>query len=495
VTTVGSGGYQTYSAAVADVNGDGKPDLISSNFCASNGVDTCTNGTVGVLLGNGDGTFQPAVSYSSGGLGAGLVIVVDLNGDGKPDLAAVNGSDTVGILLGNGDGTFESAVAYGPGTLNAASFALADVNGDGKLDVIIATACGQASNCNGTTGTAQVLLGNGDGTFQSAATYGSGGYHTNFIAAADINGDGLPDLFLVNQCNISPTDCADGSIGVLINTSAFGTTTTLTSSLNPAASGQAITLTATVTPAAGSGIPAGTVTFLSGSSTLGTATLSGGTATWSASGLTVGNDSITVAYSGNSHFAASSSSPLVQVVNATPFSAAPSGSSSATVTAGQAATFSVSFTPGTASSQTVSLSCSGGPPASTCMVSPSTIGLSGTTAASAKVTVQTTANGAAVVRHPGPFANFGGGPIPSPSSTSPQPGIVVVLGLALVVVVCVGRRRSVVLAGMLLALLLLAGCGGSSGGPSGTRPGTYTVTVTAQSGNFSQQVNLKVTVQ
>ena len=111
----GSGGYTSLSVALADVNGDGKPDLIVANICVSSG--SCGNGTVSVLLGNGDGTFKTAVSYSSGGYYASAVAVADVNGDGIPDLLVANqcastcsGSSpvvgSVGVLLGNGDGTF-----------------------------------------------------------------------------------------------------------------------------------------------------------------------------------------------------------------------------------------------------------------------------------------------------------------------------------------------------------------------------------------------------
>src|ERR1019366_1603694 len=100
------------SVAVADVNGDGKPDLVVGN---------CGDSTVGVLLGNGDGTFQPAVTYFtyfSGCWNPTAVAVADLNGDGKPDLVMGCGSiAAVGVMLGNGDGTFQPAVTYdsGPG--------------------------------------------------------------------------------------------------------------------------------------------------------------------------------------------------------------------------------------------------------------------------------------------------------------------------------------------------------------------------------------------
>lgn len=100
-------GYQTFSLAVADLNGDGKLDLVvaSLSTCDLN----CTSGSVGivaVLLGNGDGTFRTAVTYASGGLGAYSVAVADVNGDGKPDIVVANESSidgesagAVGILL------------------------------------------------------------------------------------------------------------------------------------------------------------------------------------------------------------------------------------------------------------------------------------------------------------------------------------------------------------------------------------------------------------
>jgi hypothetical protein len=110
------------------------------------------------LLGSGNGTFQPAVTYGSGGYYAFSVAVADVNGDGKPDLVAGNacetvdandlciGSGDVGVLLGNGDGTFHSAVAYGSGGDTAFSVAVADVNGDGKPDLVVGNECGGA-NC------------------------------------------------------------------------------------------------------------------------------------------------------------------------------------------------------------------------------------------------------------------------------------------------------------------------------------------------------------
>jgi hypothetical protein len=122
---------------VADVNGDGKPDIVLANWCVIGNV--CVNGTVGVLLGKGDGTFQSAVTYSSGGNNANSVAVADVNGDGKLDILVANvNSGTVGVLLGNGDGTFQTAITYGSGGEFVISVAVADINGDGKPDLVVA---------------------------------------------------------------------------------------------------------------------------------------------------------------------------------------------------------------------------------------------------------------------------------------------------------------------------------------------------------------------
>jgi hypothetical protein len=310
-----SGGYTTTSVAVADVNGDDKPDLLVANLCAS-GSSNCPNGAVVVLLGNGDGTFQSAVSYDSGGWYSYSVAVADVNGDGKPDLLVANEfvsgnyySGALGVLLGNGDGTFQSAVSYDSGGVAAVSVAAADVNGDGKPDLLVAN-CGTSGGSSCATGTVGVLLGNGDGTFQSVASYASGGFYANSVAVADVNGDGRPDLQVANRGSGT-----DGSVGVLISVSLTSTTTALVSTANPSAVGQSVAFTAAVTKQFGNGTPTGTVTFTYGSTTLCNAvTLSGGTATCAYSALPIGSDLLTATYSGDANFSGSSAS-LSQTVN------------------------------------------------------------------------------------------------------------------------------------------------------------------------------------
>jgi hypothetical protein len=242
--TYASGGYGAFKLAVADVNGDGKPDLVVGNCGPSGG--NCSNGTLGVLLGNGDGTFQTALTYYSGGYAAEAVAVADVNGDGKPDLVVTNycgitcgtAFTTVGVLLGNGDGTFQTAVTYSSGGYNAESVVVADVNGDGKPDLLVTNFCSISDNCDNGDGTVGVLLGNGDGTFQAVVTYDSGGYPAQSVAVADVNGDSKPDLLVANFGSTNGVCQNSGTVGVLLGNGdgTFRTVTTYCSGAPGAAS-------------------------------------------------------------------------------------------------------------------------------------------------------------------------------------------------------------------------------------------------------------------
>ena len=216
VVTYNSGGYFPTALAIADVNGDGKPDLLVASTCM---VNDCSTGEVSVLLGNGNGTFNAPVSYSSGGAGATSLAVSDVNGDKKADIVVANcgpfglntcgvansGNGVLGVLIGNGDGTFQTAVKYDSGGKAAASVAVADINRDNNPDLLVADECGSTSTC--LPGSAGVLLGNGDGTFQPAVVYDTK-YDVGYISAEDVSGDGNLDLLLASRGN--------NRVGVLI---------------------------------------------------------------------------------------------------------------------------------------------------------------------------------------------------------------------------------------------------------------------------------------
>jgi hypothetical protein len=291
------------AAAIADINGDGNPDVLVAD----------TSGA-GVLLGNGDGTFQPEVMYSSGGLTPTSIVSADLNGDGKQDLVVMNfDSGNVGVLLGNGDGTFQTAVTYGGADGSGTpSVAVADVNGDGKLDLLVVNFCVD-KNCDGGIG---VFLGNGDGTFQPESVFVSGGYYAWALAVADVNGDGKPDVVAANL-QLSRAQPLKGFVGVLLNNTSFGkstTSTSLTSSLNPSTYGQKVTWTSTVT-SSGSTIPKGKVNFTWSGHTIGSATLSSaGVATLTRSNLNADPYPLTAVYTGDANNLRSTSAVVNQAV-------------------------------------------------------------------------------------------------------------------------------------------------------------------------------------
>ena len=230
--------------------------------------------------------------------------MADVSGDGRLDLIVENTQccgqlgGVLGVLLGNGDGTFQPVVTYLQGADGwGTSLAVADVNGDGKLDAVATDSCGGNSCLN--KGLVVLLLGNGDGTFQTPQTYDSGGFLTNSVATADLNGDGKPDLLVANICADDTLICTRSSVGVLLNNSVSNqspTTTTLISSLNPSFVGQAVTFTATVTSTAGTPPNGETITFYEGSAVLGTAALSAGTAFLTTSSLSAGTFTITASY-------------------------------------------------------------------------------------------------------------------------------------------------------------------------------------------------------
>jgi hypothetical protein len=168
---------------VGDFNGDGKPDL-----AILGAPETVFGNSVSILLGNGDGTFQTPVAFATGN-GSDSIAVVDLNGDGKQDLAVANTDNSVSVLLGNGDGTFQIHVDY-PTAASPFSVAMGDFNGDAKQDLAVA---------NSGDNSVSILLGNGDGTLQDPRPYFATGTNPQSLAVADFNGDGKPDLAVANE--------------------------------------------------------------------------------------------------------------------------------------------------------------------------------------------------------------------------------------------------------------------------------------------------------
>jgi predicted NUDIX family NTP pyrophosphohydrolase len=177
-------GHNPVSVAIGDVNGDGTRDLAIANFVVNDPQRVGVPGTVSVLLSSGDGGFQPKIDYTTGQRPH-QVVIGDLTGDGRPDLATGNRSDSVSVLTNKGNGTFGSPLNYRAGS-GPRAIATADLNGDGRLDLVTA-------NTNFEVYTVSVLINRGDGMFRSKRDY-RGGNGPFSIAIGDVNGDGSRDL-------------------------------------------------------------------------------------------------------------------------------------------------------------------------------------------------------------------------------------------------------------------------------------------------------------
>jgi hypothetical protein len=677
-------GDYPYSVALADLTGNCHLDIV----CANLNLNHLTQGgTVSVLLGNGDGTFAPAVNYVAGN-DLSSVVLADFNGDGKIDIATTDVSSSyVGVLLNKGSGTFQSAVKY-PAGPNPFSLAAADFNGDGKLDLAVTNVCDISQdnfNCTNQQNTVSVLLGHGDGTFaspvsyqagtypytliardvnsdgkpdllvsggilvpnvvpvlsvllgkgdgtfQAASTYSSGGgaFSTDDISGAgltdvimgssagliellgkssggfyapiryfvqinsfspignvvvaDLNGDGRPDVAIPDgdvvgvflnagglsrqttsvaitssgnpslvtapptiTATVTPSGsalqgsvtfyidgqavfvpgsqttgalnssnqafCCPGTTSFSVGThsivaiysgdtntqgstsatlaqtiNAVSTTTTLSSSLNPSATGQIVTFTAAIAGSS-AGNFLGSVTFFDGSNALGTVpvtqgTFNSSTATLNVSNLAAGTHSISASYSGGGDYGASTSSALQQVVNGNmSLAIANGGASSATVMAGGTAYYSLMIGGSGFSGQT-SMTCSGAPTGATCSVNPANPMVSAATPALLTVSVSTTARTSAS--------------LPRLSGVSPWMWAIVLFGFFALPGSTRETRLKLLLILVFLVPLSMSSCGGNGAKnkPIGTPAGTYKISVQAASGSVTGSVSLLLTVE
>ncbi|SNS72366.1 Repeat domain-containing protein [Granulicella rosea] len=211
-------GHPASNVAVGDVNGDGFPDIVATSSDGSN--------LVSILLNNGNGTLALSPTTYGTGNGVSQLALGDFNHDGILDIAVLNKADqTIGILNGNGDGSFGAMSVYTVGT-NPTAFAVADLNLDGFLDFAI------TNNDSPTQAEVSFLYGAAGGVFNYTAnlaanqlSLGAGGYpETNpqptSITATDLDGDGYPDLvigFNVNTFTYAMYQPATGAYSYIGN--------------------------------------------------------------------------------------------------------------------------------------------------------------------------------------------------------------------------------------------------------------------------------------
>ena len=461
--------------AVGDVDGNGSLDLAVLNLSSSN------DSSIVVLLNNGNGTFTQAPGTIAASANAASLALADFDGDHNLDLAVANTiDDTVSIFSGNGDGSF--TLASSPAAPTAFGMAVGDFNADGNLDLAVTRFDDRALT---------ILLGDGDGTFTAAGSPTTP--QSENVVAADFNGDGKLDLAVGNRVDSTAAILLGKGDGTFVPVNnccgtSVGSTRTFVMVAGDFNSDGKPDLALSIQNA-NPGTPVDYVAILLGN----------GDGTFSPTNFTrvLHTDVFSLTAGdfngdGRLDFATGSEpedfvSVLLQTGLSTPapdFGLTFPGMS-ATVKAGDTATFATQLQSQNGFLGKPSFQCSGLPQFAQCAFPDSVFLFDGVTA-SFNMTVSTRAPNApaAVLRLP----HTGGLP------WWPVP----LAGTLLVAMLLVARRKTGrwLAPAAMLGFAFLAGCGGGSMSPvqTGTPPGQYQVTVTVTSGNVTHSTKVTLTV-
>src|SRR6266446_695652 len=480
------------SVTAADFNGDGKADLLTGNIGYYYGYFP----TVSLFRGNGNGTFGPRADFPTGSTPV-SVATGDFNGDGNLDVATANDfENTVSVVLRDpvvpnpGSVDFGSQVAGSTSAAHTVTLTHSGNTGSASFAIQAVTIGGTSvADFNKTSDTCS------GATFQPGQTCVVGvSFSPTSVASSSavlsiadnaagnphsvpLSGMGIPEVSL-DQSSLSFGGSLVGSVSapaaVMMTNNADTTLLTITSIAISGANGGEFSLSAGTGACPSSGGTLAPRTSCKINVAFNPQTLGSKTAMLTITDSAMGSPrTVALSGTGTDDFSVSAPSP------------------SATVVAGQTATYTLSFAGVTSLTRTVSLGCSGAPRASTCLISPNSLALSGTTSATATVSVTTTTRAFLLpyVRSPRLLPNLG------------LPFLVVLLTLALLAGSLrqqggLSRRAWARLAGVVLFAALSVGCGGGSGSaPQGTPAGTYTLTITSTSGGVSNNMTLTLKVQ
>lgn len=536
---------QTNLATIGDVNGDGKQDLIVAY--EGDDIYSCNSGSFPsgffTLLGNGDGTFQPA-TFTALGDEVYQPVLADVNGDGVLDLVV---SDVVFDLLdegqpatfntfqllGKGDGTFQQPTILAADYINANTL-VGDLNGDGKPDLVLLTEGSTDETGSvfypGNAGPLP-LLGNGDGTYTTGTQFAPGFFSAGGLLT-DLNGDGKPDLLLSEFTSydfadglaggVSALGAGDGTFtarggnfevgdassvvlqgdflkdsspdavfvsggsGSTLIIARGGTTVTVQANNTTISTGDSVVLNVTVAATlGGSPQPTGTVTVTENGTALGSSGLTGGAASVTLSGLAAGAHALTVVYGGDGNFNVNGTSMIVVQVLPPAAIALSASPQSLTLTVGQTGTITLTATANGSFSGTVTFSASGAPNGMSVLFNPATVTLATGQSANATLVVTTVEPKGSALKWPfTPFATGG---------TATLAGLMLAIGSFRL-----KRMRSFALSaitmGIVLTILTMTACGGGSS-VTGAPKGTTTLTITATpSAPQAQPQTMPVTV-